>query len=1176
MRDLIAAHGGYEINTEGDAFHVAFKDVARAVHFCMEVQYQMMELEWPKEVLRLPECREVRSPDGGLSYRGPRVRMGVHWATEGSVVQSIHALTKHKIFSGPAFQVTRELCESAVGGQVLLTHDVWQRLRAEMPAASFPVVEQLGCYKFSSWTESIWVYQVTRLLGRPLHRPPIPNPKLAGADAIVPGAGLSIMPVPVPRTSRGDLAFVSCRFAVEDCPASASGAPLPAAVQSRLFEGLAAAAMQFEGYIFRMSESQGCYLLAFASPIDAVRFCHAAQVLLMYIPWTPEMAEWCGAEEGGPDGKLVFNGPRVAMAVHESNDYSTRPVPMAVPTADGAATLTDYLGPAEEAVRALSEVAHGGQVVLSEAAWRAVQDQLPGSPQVISLGSHILEETCFTGPAMLMEVMPQPLSKRSFPPPRRARMVDPGYRDAPSARFDVAIAQMRVVKPAVVAAAESAANNLSDDAIIRVVTAYNVALARAVRAARTLLRAHNGYECKEPEPGKLTVAFTSLEAAVRWGAHLQRALLDIHWPKEVLSWDECREVRDGEGEGDGDDLDLDLVYGEDFKEGLVSIGGVVTTFQPHKAASSAGASGRGGILGGIDGAGGEVASVTASGFGESSLLWRGLRVRIGIACGVPTSKAPLNTGRADYFGTIPNLAARLMSIAQPGQVIFDAAKLPTLKSLQWRDDTGVMPGNEAFAEGLEVTALGQFAIKGLEELRSVFQALPVGLQGRAFEESPALVRPVGLSLSRRIASLRRPSEPLAAGIVGVPPAEGPLAAGANGAGPTAPGAGSTPSASAFASPKAWRPGGIFSSISRSGSATLGNRRGPAGSATALLARSVSRLSDSSDGTGALRPPVVLRASALSASETSTNSWLARSMAAAGTRIGVRSGPGRDSFGDPAQDSSAASSPKSPSATSFSGIPIPTGNALGGAKARGSRLSNADLDPEGGGASSAPAGTGFVGPEMSPEGGSLAAAASMAPSGPYTTLGDVADWSYPASRSHTPCAVSKVVDHWDAGLAMEAALKSDGLDLAQQRRRDMDAQVESSSPAGSLMLEAAERGQEGSQGDWRHPKRGLKVQTQSAERGVGEGDGSGGHGASTGLQYARQIAQLFVDRKRKSLERSTAGKETVPGASPTKSSWLSGRLRPSGSKEATPGTTPTKGLLGGLKGRRGAFSDQVDP
>ena len=40
MREGIAKHGGYEINTEGDAFHIAFKSVVDAVAFCMEAQYR--------------------------------------------------------------------------------------------------------------------------------------------------------------------------------------------------------------------------------------------------------------------------------------------------------------------------------------------------------------------------------------------------------------------------------------------------------------------------------------------------------------------------------------------------------------------------------------------------------------------------------------------------------------------------------------------------------------------------------------------------------------------------------------------------------------------------------------------------------------------------------------------------------------------------------------------------------------------------------------------------------------------------------------------------------------------------------------------------------------------------------------------------------------------------------
>lgn len=46
------------------------------------------------------QCKEVRMPDGGWAYRGPRVRMGIHWANEGSAVQAVHVLTKHTVYTG--------------------------------------------------------------------------------------------------------------------------------------------------------------------------------------------------------------------------------------------------------------------------------------------------------------------------------------------------------------------------------------------------------------------------------------------------------------------------------------------------------------------------------------------------------------------------------------------------------------------------------------------------------------------------------------------------------------------------------------------------------------------------------------------------------------------------------------------------------------------------------------------------------------------------------------------------------------------------------------------------------------------------------------------------------------------------------------------------------------------
>ncbi len=44
--------------------------------------------------MKLPFCKEVYSPDGELAFRGPRLRMAIHFAVEGTVAHrylSLHA-----------------------------------------------------------------------------------------------------------------------------------------------------------------------------------------------------------------------------------------------------------------------------------------------------------------------------------------------------------------------------------------------------------------------------------------------------------------------------------------------------------------------------------------------------------------------------------------------------------------------------------------------------------------------------------------------------------------------------------------------------------------------------------------------------------------------------------------------------------------------------------------------------------------------------------------------------------------------------------------------------------------------------------------------------------------------------------------------------------------------------
>lgn len=65
---------------------------------------------------------------------------------------------------------------------------------------------------------------------------------------------------------------------------------------------------------------------------------------------------------------------------------------------------------------------------------------------------------------------------------------------------------MQPTKPAMVATAESSAQEVDADTV-DIIEAYNVALGRYVRLVRDTLPLYSGYECKEPEPGKFTIAF---------------------------------------------------------------------------------------------------------------------------------------------------------------------------------------------------------------------------------------------------------------------------------------------------------------------------------------------------------------------------------------------------------------------------------------------------------------------------------------------------------------------------------------------------------------------------------------------------------------------------------------------------------------------------------------------
>jgi class 3 adenylate cyclase len=118
VRKICADHCGYEIETEGDAFALAFHDPADAIGFALDTQKALFEADWPEGLLRQPEAREIAG-----TFRGLRVRMAIH---HGRVDSFENEVTRRVNYKGETMSLTKRLSSLAYGGQILTTQETWE------------------------------------------------------------------------------------------------------------------------------------------------------------------------------------------------------------------------------------------------------------------------------------------------------------------------------------------------------------------------------------------------------------------------------------------------------------------------------------------------------------------------------------------------------------------------------------------------------------------------------------------------------------------------------------------------------------------------------------------------------------------------------------------------------------------------------------------------------------------------------------------------------------------------------------------------------------------------------------------------------------------------------------------------------------------------------------------
>ncbi|KAI5364198.1 Putative ras-associating (RA) domain, adenylyl cyclase class-3/4/guanylyl cyclase [Septoria linicola] len=126
MRRHLRIIGGYEVKTEGDAFMVAFPTVTSALLWCFTIQSQLLEVQWPQEILNSVHGEEMQDAEGNVIFRGLSVRMGIHW---GRPVCEIDPVTKRMDYFGPMVNRAARIESVADGGQICVSSDFIQEVQ---------------------------------------------------------------------------------------------------------------------------------------------------------------------------------------------------------------------------------------------------------------------------------------------------------------------------------------------------------------------------------------------------------------------------------------------------------------------------------------------------------------------------------------------------------------------------------------------------------------------------------------------------------------------------------------------------------------------------------------------------------------------------------------------------------------------------------------------------------------------------------------------------------------------------------------------------------------------------------------------------------------------------------------------------------------------------------------
>jgi len=129
LRHYLRLCGGHEVKAERDAFVCSFPTSLAAVWWCLTVQVELLNEQWPLEILECEDGKPIYDEEGRLIARGLSVRMGIH---SGTPLRETDFITHRKNYFGPMVNQPTPIHSNALGGPIVCSLDIVREINAKV------------------------------------------------------------------------------------------------------------------------------------------------------------------------------------------------------------------------------------------------------------------------------------------------------------------------------------------------------------------------------------------------------------------------------------------------------------------------------------------------------------------------------------------------------------------------------------------------------------------------------------------------------------------------------------------------------------------------------------------------------------------------------------------------------------------------------------------------------------------------------------------------------------------------------------------------------------------------------------------------------------------------------------------------------------------------------------